>query len=110
MYPLPVLSGWPGDHPSRQCRNLNSPEGSLLTERASDGQVPFYTRLQLPTKNGIKWMTIKTNPGAQVNTIPLSSTGNISPKKLIRPGILSQIPSALQPTPGFHMMANLSPP
>ena len=35
------------------------PEGSLLAERASDGQVSFYTRLHLTTKNGMKLMTVK---------------------------------------------------
>ena len=45
-------------------------EGSLLTEWASDGQVSFYTHLMQPTQNGTRSMTVKINPGAQVNTTP----------------------------------------
>ena len=37
---------------------------------ASDGQVSFYTCLMLSTKNGIKTLTVKIDPGAPVNTIP----------------------------------------
>ena len=58
------------------------PEGSLLTERASNSQVLFYTRLQLPRKNGTKLMTVKIDPGAQVNTIPLSRYQKLFPKKV----------------------------
>ena len=39
-------------------------KGSLLTERASNTQVSFYTRLQLPMKNGTKLITMNINPGA----------------------------------------------
>ena len=52
-------------------------------ERASDGQVSFYTCLLLPTKNGMEMMTIKINPGAQVSTIPLIQYQKLFPHKLI---------------------------
>ena len=57
-------------------------ESSLLTERASDGQVSFYTCQMLPTKNGTKTMTIKIDPGSQVKTIPLSQYWKMFPHKL----------------------------
>ena len=41
-------------------------------ECASNGQVSFYTHLMLPTKNGMKSIMVKIDPGAQVNTIPLN--------------------------------------
>ena len=56
-------------------------EGSLLMERASDGQVSFYTCLMLPTKNDTKTMTVKIDPGAQVTTIPLSQYWKLFPNK-----------------------------
>ena len=58
------------------------PEGSLYTESASDGQVTFYTRLQLPTHDGTKQMTKKIDPGAQVNTTPMSKYHALFPNKL----------------------------
>ena len=47
-------------------------ESSLLTEHTSDGQAVLYTHLMFPMKNRMKTMTVKINPGTQVNTIPLS--------------------------------------
>ena len=61
---------------------MAQPEGSLYTESVSDGQVSFYTRLQLPTHDGTKLMTVKINPGAQVNTIPLSKYHTLFPHKV----------------------------
>ena len=40
-------------------------------ERASDGQVAFFTCLILPAQSGTKTMIVKIDPGTQVNTIPL---------------------------------------
>ena len=54
-------------------------EGSLLMEWASDGQVSFYTHLMVPTKNGTMSMMVKIDPGAQVNTIPLSRYWKLFP-------------------------------
>ena len=39
---------------------------------ASDGQTSFHTTLQMVTKQGSKSLPVKVNPGADVNTIPLS--------------------------------------
>ena len=41
-------------------------------ERALDGQVDFYTCLDLPAQSGTKTMVVKIDPGTQVNTIPLN--------------------------------------
>ena len=46
------------------------PKGSLFTASVFDGQVSFYTRLQVPTRDSTKLITLKIDPGAQVNTIP----------------------------------------
>ena len=62
----------------------NCAEGTLFTESASDGQVAFYTHLQMPSCNGTKSMTVKIDPGAQVNTIPLSKYCKLFPKKLTK--------------------------
>ena len=65
-------------------------------ERASDGQVAFYTRLDLPARSGTKTMVVKIDPGAQVNTIPLSRYCTLYPNHLNK----SRYPKAksLQPT------------
>ena len=95
--------------PADSVETSSQPEGSVLTERASNGQVSFYTRLQVFMKNGKKLMTMKIDPGAQVSTIPWAGIGSFYPQKSMRPGILRPIPSPLQPTPGSHMMESLSP-
>ena len=51
-------------------------------ERASDGQVAFYTRLDLPAQSGTKTMVVKIDPGTQVNTIPLSRYRTLYPNHL----------------------------
>ena len=68
--------------PADIVKTSSHPKGSLLTETVSDRQVSFYTRLQLPTKNGMKLMTIKIDPGAQVDTIPLSRYQKLLPPKV----------------------------
>ena len=57
-------------------------EGKLFTERASDGQVAFYTRLDLPAQSGTKTMVVKKDPGTQVNTIPLNRYHTLYPNHL----------------------------
>ena len=47
-------------------------EGQLITDRASDGHTSFHTTLQIDTKQGAKSIPVKVDPGAEVNTIPLS--------------------------------------
>ena len=66
------------------------------TERASDGQVAFYTRLDLPARSGTKTMVVKIDPGTQVNTIPLSRYRTLYPNCINK----SRYPKAksLQPT------------
>ena len=68
--------------PADSVETSTEPKGSLYTERAWDGQVSFFTRLQLPTKHGIKLMTMKIDPGAQVNTIPLRRYQKLYPHKV----------------------------
>ena len=50
----------------------------------------FYTHLQLPSHNGTKSMTVKIDPGTQVNTISLSMYCLLFPKKLTK----SKFPTA----------------
>ena len=71
-------------------------ESSLLMEQASDGQVSFYTSLMLPTKNGTKSMMMKTDPGAQVNTIHLSRYQRLFPHEISKPSYPK--PGTLIPT------------
>ena len=59
-------------------------EGKLYTESTSDEQVAFYTCLHLPAQSGTKTMTVKIEPGAQVNTIPLSKYHTLYPNKLTK--------------------------
>ena len=50
----------------------NEAEGKLITNTVSDGQTSFHTTLQVITKQGTKPIPVKVDPGADVNTIPLS--------------------------------------
>ena len=59
-------------------------EGKLFTESASNGQVVFYTCLHHPAQSGTKSMTVKIDPGTQVNTIPLSKYHTLYPNKLTK--------------------------
>ena len=85
-------------------------EGKLFTESASNGQVVFYTCLHLPAQSGTKTMTVKIDPGTQINTIPLSKYHTLYPNKLTK----SRYPKAktLMPpltTPRSLTMACQSP-
>ena len=85
--------------PAAQTSNVEAsqhPKGSLLTERASGSKVLFYTHLQLPMKNGTKMMTTEIDPGAQVNTIPLSRYQKPFPHKINESRYPK--PSSLSPT------------
>ena len=73
-------------------------EGKLYMESASDGQVAFYTHLQLPAQDGTKTMTVNIDPGAQVNTIPFSRYQTLFPKKLTK----SRYPKAKALLPTHH--------
>ena len=83
------------------------PKSFLFTERASDGQIAFFTQLQLPTWDRTKLMTVKIDPGAQVNTIPLSRYHTLFHTKLNK----SRYPKAnvLLPTAHTWMSHNGSP-
>ena len=61
---------------------MSQPKGSLFTGSASDGQVSFYMRLQLPIGDSTKLMTMKIDTGAQVNTSPLSKYKKLFPHKI----------------------------
>ena len=71
-------------------------EGTLLTECTLDGQVAFYTHLHLTTKTGMKHLTVKMDPGTQVNMIPLSRYRKTFTQKMAENGY--PIPSSLNPT------------
>ena len=73
-------------------------EGKLYMESASDGQVVFYTCLHLPARSGAKTMTVKIDPGNQVNTILLSKYSYLFPNKLTK----SRYPKAKSIMPTHH--------
>ena len=85
------------------------PEGPLYMERSSDRQIAFLTWLQLPTQERKKLMMVKIDPGAQVNTIPLSRYCTLFPTKLNKSRAPRPMPYSLQPIPGCPMMAQQSP-
>ena len=49
-----------------------NPQDKLPTDVASDDQMSFHTTVQMITKQGSKQLLVKVNPGADVNTVPLS--------------------------------------
>ena len=73
-------------------------ECQLYMESTSSGQVAFYTHLHLPAQNGTKTMTVKIDPGTQVNTILLSRYGILYPNKLTK----SSYPKAKTLLPTHH--------
>ena len=73
-------------------------EGKLFMKRASDGQVAFYTCLDLPAQSGTKTMVVKIDPGAQVSTIPLSRYCTLFPNCLNK----SRYPKAKALMPTGH--------
>ena len=71
-------------HISLSSSHPNEAKGRLLTDTASDGQTTFHTTLQIITKQGIKPITVKVDPCADVNTISLSSYTKSSGRTLPR--------------------------
>ena len=67
-------------------------------ERASDGQVAFYTCLEVPAHSGTKTMAVKIDPGSHVNTIPLSRYHTLFPNCLNK----SRYPKAKAKMPTGH--------
>ena len=55
---------------------------------ASDGHTSFHTTLQMVTKQGSKSLPIKVDPGADVNTIPLTKYRNLFPAHFTKAGEL----------------------
>ena len=65
-------------------------EGQLYTDWASDGQMSFHTTLQMVTKQGCKPLPVKVDPGADINTIPLTRYKTIFPQHFTRDGHLKK--------------------
>ena len=64
--------------------NTDWNEGQLYTDWAPDGQKLFHTTLQMVTKQGCKPLPVKVDPGADINTNPLTRyKTNISQKMVI---------------------------
>ena len=68
-------------------RPLN-PQDKLSTDVASDGQTSFHTTLQMITKQGSKPILVKVDPGADVNTVPLSKYRKLFPTHFMKAGNL----------------------
>ena len=64
----------------------NDAGGKLITDTALDGQPSFHTTLQVITKQGTKPIPVKVDPGADVNTIPLSCYKELFRKNLTEAG------------------------
>ena len=65
-------------------------EGQLYTDWAPDGQTSFHTTLQMVTKQGCKPLPVKVDPGADINTIPLTHYKTIFPQYFTRDGHLKK--------------------
>ena len=73
-----------------------NPQDKLPTDVASDGQMSFHTTLQMITKQGSKPLLVKVDPGADVNTVPLSKYRKLFPTHFTKAGNLKQ--KILHPT------------
>ena len=71
-------------------------EGKLLTDTASNSQTSFHTTLQIITNHGTKPISVKVNPGTDVNTIPLSHYKKLFRKNFTKVGHLKH--NVLHPT------------
>ena len=74
----------------------SSPEDKLPTDVTSNGQTTLHTMLQMITKQGSKSNPVKVDPGADVNTIPLSKYRKLFPAQFTKAGNLKQ--KSLHPT------------
>ena len=70
--------------------NTAYPEGQLYTDQASDGQISFHTTLQMVTKQGCKPLPVKVDPGADINTIPLTCYKTTFPQHFTKDGHLKK--------------------
>ena len=75
---------------------FSSTELNLLADTASDGKTSFHTMLQMITKQGCKSLPVKIDPGAEINTIPLSKYKKLFPAHFMKSGNLKS--KALHPT------------
>ena len=71
-------------------------EGQLITDRTSDGYTSFHTSLQVDTKQGAKSISVKVDPGAEVNTIPLNRYRKLFIKNFTKAGNIKN--NVLHPT------------
>ena len=71
-------------------------EGQFIRDRASDGHTSFHTTLQVDTKQGAKSITVKVDPGAEVNTIPFSQYRKLFKKNFTKAGNIKK--NVLHPT------------
>ena len=71
-------------------------EGQLVTDRASDGHTSFHTTLHVDTKQGAKYISVKVDPGAEVNTVPLSHYRKLFKKTFTKAGNIKK--NVLHPT------------
>ena len=71
-------------------------EGQLITDTASDGHTSFHTTLQIITIQGAKSISVKVDPGADVNMIPLSCYRKLLKKNFTKAGNIKQ--NVLHPT------------
>ena len=65
-------------------------EGQLYTDQEPDGQTSFHTTLQMVTKQGCKPLPVKVDPGADINTIPLTHYKTIFPQHFPKDGHLKK--------------------
>ena len=65
-------------------------EGQLYTDWAPDGHTSFHTTLQMVTKQGCKPLPVKVDPGADINTIPLTRYKTIFPQHFTKDGHLKK--------------------
>ena len=70
--------------------NSYSNEDQLYMDRAPYGPKSFHTTLQLFTKQGCKSLPVKVDPGADINTIPLSQYITLFPNHFTRDGQLKK--------------------
>ena len=85
----------------------SSQEGRLLTDITSDGHTSFHTMLQMITRHGCKSLLVQVDPGAEVNTMPLSKYKKLFPGHFTKPGNLRK--KALQPIKHMWTAHNMGP-
>ena len=71
-------------HISLSSPHPNKTEGRLLTDTASDGHTRFNTTLQIITKQSIKLITVKVDPGTDVKPYSFSTIKSYSGRILQR--------------------------